>query len=262
MKIRKGSQRAAFFCIWGQLFTKNIVSHFASFNDFYYLKIIQSFNCRIMTFQRTLYILVTLLFSVSLGYAEDEPRSLGTSFKLSKSIIPVPYRPAYIEMENANPQMLDIVNGTFGLAFELLYKAKRRTFYSFALEYNFISFKDENIQDFTGEDLYVNYTSVQIGGITYLKNPDRFTPYFGYGVDIMFFSSNQDKVFKYKQYYKERQALDYFGDVNVALMLKAGLTYPLEPNISLIAEFDVRISSSEYLGVIPKLNLGATYWIK
>ena len=216
-----------------------------------------------MTYRKIIPILFFLLFSTNFLAAEDLSRNISTSFRLSKSVHVLPYKPAIIDRENNDFYYRDdLATGTFGISVDLLYRARRRNYYNFAIEHNFVSFKDEALSNFTGEELSVSYTSVLIGGISFIDKPDEFTPYFGYGVDIMFFTTNQNKVFQYKQYYSEPQELDFFGDINVALMLKAGLTYPLNDDISILAELDMRVSSSEYLGLISKLNVGTTYWFK
>lgn len=216
-----------------------------------------------MTYRKLTLILFTILLSACSLSAKDLSRDISASFRLSKSVHALPYKPAILDREGEDFYYKDdLATGTFGISVDLLYRARRRNYYNFAIEHNFISFKDETLSNLSGEDLAVSYTSVIIGGISFIDKPDEFTPYFGYGVDIMFFTSNQDKVFRYEKYNPELQEVEFFGDVNVALMLKAGLTYPLNDDISILAEFDVRASSSEYLGLISKLNIGTTYWFK
>lgn len=217
-----------------------------------------------MKFSKYIALLIILTFSTQFLHSEEKTRDIATSFKLSKSVVSLPYAPAIIydrTLEYSNRG--DLVNGTFGFAFDLLYRSKRRTYYNFALEYNFISLNDGQLSKLTGEELSVSYASVQIGGVYFVRMPDEFTPYFGYGVDIMFFTSNQDKVFEYTGSNNDRTTqVDFFGDVNVALLLKAGLSYPIDPEFTIFAEIDARVTSSEYLGLLTKLNLGASYWIQ
>jgi hypothetical protein len=216
-----------------------------------------------MTYRKFILLVSTLLFSTYFLSAKDISRDISASFRLSKSVHVLPYKPAILDREGEDFYYRDdLANGTFGISVDLLYRARRRNYYNFAIEHNFVSFKDEALSNLSGEELAVSYTSVLIGGTSFINKPDEFTPYFGYGVDIMFFTSNQSNVFRYEKYYPEPQEVEFFGDVNVALMLKAGLTYPLNKDISLLAEFDVRVSSSEYLGVISKFNIGSTYWFK
>lgn len=216
-----------------------------------------------MVFTKTLIFISFLLISVTTITAKDVSRDISASFRLSKSIHVLPYKPVILDRENEDFYYKDdLVTSIFGLSFDLLYRARRRNYYNLAVEHNFLSFKDEALSNLSGEELSVSYTSVLIGGISFINKPDEFTPYFGYGIDIMFFSSNQKNVFQHRDYYSEPQKVEFFGDINVALMLKAGLTYPLNKDVSLLAEFDVRVSSSEYIGVIPKFNIGSTYWFK
>lgn len=192
---------------------------------------------------------------------EEKPREIGASFKLSKSLTII----AFGQAENRTQEKFknfDLVNGTFGIAIDLMYKAKRRTYYNFVVEYNHLSLNKEELDYLMGEELSVNYTSVQVMGIYFVNQPEEFTPYFGYGLDFMFISSNQNNVLVKDYNYTTPQQVDFFNDFNMAILLKSGLSVPIESDITLTGDIDFRITFAEYLGLVPKINLGATYWFK
>ncbi|TNE34581.1 hypothetical protein EP342_02655 [bacterium] len=192
---------------------------------------------------------------------EEKPREIGASFKLSKSLSIIPYGQVVNSSQDIT-RKFDLVNGTFGVAIDLMYKAKRRTYYNFVVEYNHLSLNKEELDYLKGEELSINYTSVQVSGISYVNPPDEFTPFFGYGLEFLFISSNQNNVLVIDNNYTTPQQVDFFNDFNMAILLKAGLSVPIESDITLTGDIDFHITFAEFLGLMPKLNLGATYWFK
>ncbi|MFA7327539.1 MAG: hypothetical protein WC121_12790 [Candidatus Kapaibacterium sp.] len=205
------------------------------------------------------YLFSILIFLTLFNYSEAEQSDIGLSFKINKSAVVLPFEKIKQDQYNSKKKIF-IVNGTFGLAVDLFYKVKRRTYYNLSLEYDFLSINDDLVT-LTPMKLTGSMFKVLFGGVRYLNPPDEFTPYFGYGVGLYLINSNQEDVYTYKDFDGGAKSGNLFPSVAVSLELRGGLLFPINENLSITAGVDVGIISAEFLGLIPKLQVGGVYWL-
>ncbi len=68
-------------------------------------------------------------------------------------------------------------------------------------------------------------------------------------------------MYTYKDFDGEAKSGNLFPSVAVSFELRAGLLFPINKKFSITADVDVGVISAEFLGLIPKLQVGGIYWL-
>ncbi len=207
----------------------------------------------------TKYLLPFLFIILLYSSSKAEQTDLGLSLKLNKSLGLIPF--GSVELNKDDNKELSLLNGTFGIAADLLYKSKRRIYFNLSLEYNSLV-RNDDFLDLNGKELNGNFVKIGFNGIGYMEPPDEFTPYLGYGFGFLFINTNQDELITYDSDEYEPITGDLFSPFTISIDIKAGLLIPINENFSVTADIDFGIYFAKHLGLIPKLQVGSIYWIR
>ena len=206
---------------------------------------------------KTILLLLSILI-LQIQIVQSEQVDLGLSFKLNKSLALMPFE--NIRTNSDDEDGYKLFDGTFGFAADLLYKSKRRAYFNLSIDYNILSVNDE-FNSLNGTELSGSFLKVMFGGIAYMDPPDEFTPYIGYGVGFIFVNSNQNEIEYYDEYGSEVIKGDLISDFTLSLDVKAGLLIPINEKFSLTTDLDFGIYFAQYLGLVPRLQVGGVYWL-
>lgn len=207
----------------------------------------------------TKYILTAIIIIMFSIPAHTEQRDVGLSFKLNKSLGLVPF--GNIRLDEDSDKDLKLINGTFGFAFDLLYKSKRRAYFNLTLDYNSLLVNDD-FRDLNGKEFSGYFVKIGFNGISYMDAPDVFTPYIGYGVGIIFVNTNQDDLLTFDADEYEEIKGDLISEFTLSFDIKGGLLVPVNENFSITADLDLGVYFSNYLGLIPRIQIGGVYWLE
>lgn len=204
------------------------------------------------------FILIFLIFAFLPIITKSEQNDVGLSFKLNRSLSVLPFEEARLNEDS--DKELKVVNGIFSIAADLFYKSKRRAYLNLSMEYSSLLVNDD-FYDLNGQSLNGYFVKIGFNGISYMETPDKFTPYLGYGLGVIFINTNQDNLTTYKKDDYETSKGDLFAEFTLSIDLKGGLLIPINEKFALTTDLDFGIYFSQYLGLIPKLQVGGIYWL-
>lgn len=198
--------------------------------------------------------------------AQNQPlfgNNSALGLKLNKSLTVASGEYDYIEIGNPNRyRSTELVNSTFGLGLDFLYKASSERYLNISLMYSFYSLSDK-IKFENEKNLEATSIDFTVNGNLYLNDPKYFTPYIGGGGGFVFLYSNEVDLVKSGQDENFIDSeVDYFSELNLFFNLKIGLHIPLNEQLFVYPEFDFMMITAENLGVIPKISVGASYWLE
>lgn len=161
-----------------------------------------------------------------------------------------------------NIRSAELISGTIGLGADFIYKISSKSFLNISLIYSSYSINN-SIRYKDNETLEASSFDFTINGNYYFGDPNGFTPYAGGGGGFIFLNSNENELTRVSQGdFIETDENDYLSELNLFFNAKIGLHIPITSKVYCFSEFDFMMITAENLGVIPKISVGASYWLE
>lgn len=154
-----------------------------------------------------------------------------------------------------------LMDEVYGFGFDFKTNFDETTYLNLGLNYSSyyfnkgILFQDNKMLEASSIDFIIN-------GIIYLSKPDKFTPYVGAGVGLLFGISNSDELAVIPQQgVLDENDSDYFSEYSLFFNVKAGVLIPLHKEVFGTIDLDLVMIGTGNVSIIPKLNFGVSYWL-
>ena len=155
-----------------------------------------------------------------------------------------------------------LTNAIYGIGGDFLTRINDRVYLNIGLVYS--SYTTKNCIRFEdNEQLEASSFDLNINGIFYFSEPKQISPYIGAGGGLIFGISNKEELIvnirdeEFPEYHT-----DFFSDYSTFLNIKAGINFPLYPTLFAYIDLDVFMINTGNNSIVPKLNLGISYWLK
>lgn len=160
-----------------------------------------------------------------------------------------------------NVKKAELITNVFGVGGEFIYKVSSKSYLNISLVYSSYAIND-NIKFENNEKLTASSFDFTINGNYYFSGPRNFTPYAGGGGGFIFMNSNESDLVRVDDGNSSvLYQSDYLSELNLFFNAKIGLHIPITEKLFVFPEFDFMIVTADNLGVIPKLVIGASYWM-
>lgn len=159
---------------------------------------------------------------------------------------------AVIGLDTYGNSSNDLIESTFSIFADGVFKVNRRTYVNFAVGYTSYSYNTEDFPGYSSSSM-----DLKLLGLTYFDKPDDFTPYIGYGGIISLITNDSPAIDDEDEYFV-RAGLD---ELLIALDGKFGFNIPLNENLSADIGIEIKFYMSEYINFVPSLNAGVVYWL-
>lgn len=156
----------------------------------------------------------------------------------------------------------ELISSAFGIGGDFIYKVSSKSYLNISLVYSTYSIND-NIKFENNEKLTASSIDFTVNGNYYFTDPKNFTPYAGGGGGFIFINSNESDLVRFQEGNNNiLYQSDYLSELNLFFNAKIGLHIPITEKLFVFPEFDFMIVTADNLGVIPKLVIGASYWME
>lgn len=156
---------------------------------------------------------------------------------------------------------LGLIDGVYGLGVDYQTRVNNKSYLNISFGYS--SYTTNNSLEFeNNKKLEAHSFDLIVNGIFYFSEPNQITPYMGIGIGMLFGISNKDEIsIKIHEDAFFEFSNELFYDYSLLLNPKIGILLPLNTNLFGYADVDVFTIITGNKSVIPKLNLGISYWI-
>lgn len=183
--------------------------------------------------------------------------------RLNKSLTVASSEINYTVEGNSNiVKKAELISNVFGIGGEFIYKVSSKSYLNISLVYSTYTI-NENIKFENNQKLTASSFDFTVNGNYYFSGPKNFTPYAGGGGGFIFINSNENDLVRLQEGNNSTlYQSDYLSDLNLFFNAKIGIHIPITEKLFVFPEFDFIIITADNLGVIPKLVIGASYWLE